>query len=56
MITFDDDKVKKTYRRDIKVKRKRAKTVKTKKDRTTKMYIINIERKKLLKEKREKAL
>ena len=36
-ITFDDDKAKKTYRRDIKVQRKRAKTVKTKKGRTTKM-------------------
>ena len=33
-----------------------AKTVKTKKDRTTKIYTINIERKKLLKKRREKAL
>ena len=48
MITFDDNKVKKTYRRDIKVLRKRAKNVKTKKGKTTKMYTINIERKKLL--------
>ena len=56
MITFDDDKVKKTYRRDIKILRKRAKNVKTKKGRTTKMYTINIERKKLLKKRREKAL
>ena len=56
MIIFDDDKVKKTCRRDIKVQRKRAKTVKTKKGRTTKMYTINIERKKLLKQRREKAL
>ena len=56
MITFDDDKVKKTFRRYIKVQRKRAKTVKTKKGRTTKMYTINIERKKLLKQRREKAL
>ena len=56
MITFDDDKVKKTYRRDIKVLRKSAKNVKTKKGRTTKMYTINIERKKLLKQRREKAL
>ena len=38
-ITFDDDKVKKTYRRDIKVQRKRAKTVKTKKGRTTKCIL-----------------
>ena len=49
-------KQKKIYRRDIKVQRKRAKTVKTKKGRTTKMYTMNIERKKLLKQRREKAL
>ena len=56
MITFDADTAKKTYRRDIKVLKKRAKNVKTKKGRTTKMYTINIERKKLLKKRREKAL
>ena len=56
MITFDDDKVKKTYRKDMNAQRKRAKTVKTKKGRTTKMYTINIERKRLLKQRREKAL
>ena len=56
MITFDDDKVKKTYRKDTNAQRKRAKTVKTKKGKTTKMYTINIERKKLLKQRREKAL
>ena len=55
-ITFDEEKVKKTYRKDINVLRKRAKTVKTKKGRTTKMYTINIERKKLLKQRKEKAL
>ena len=49
-ITFD---VKKTYRRDINALRKRAKTVKTKKGRTTKLYTINIERKKLLKQERK---
>ena len=56
MITFDGDKVKKTYRKDINALRKRAKTVKTKKGRTTKIYAMNIERKKLLKQRREKAL
>ena len=56
MITFDDDKAKKTYRKDTNGLRKRAKTVKTKKGRTTKMYTINVERKKLLKQRREKAL
>ena len=55
MITFDDDKAKKTYRNDTNALRKRAKTVKTKKGRTTKMYTINIERKRL-KQRREKAL
>ena len=56
MIIFDGDKVKKTYRKDINVLRKRAKTVKTKKGRTTKMYAMNIKKKKLLKQRREKAL
>ena len=56
MIIFDEDKVKKTYRKDINALRKRAKTVKTKKGRTTKMYVMNIERKKLLKQRRENAL
>ena len=37
-ITFDEEKVKKTYRKDINALRKRAKTVKTKKGRTTKIY------------------
>ena len=55
-ITFNEEKVKKTYRKDANAQRKRAKTVKTKKGRTTKMYIINIERKRLLKQRREKAL
>ena len=55
-ITFDEDKMKKTYRKDINALRKRAKTVKAKKGRTTKMYAMNIERKKLLKQRREKAL
>ena len=56
MIIFDEDKVKKTYRKDNNALRKRAKTVKTKKGRTAKMYAMNIERKKLLKQRREKAL
>ena len=55
IITFDEDKVKKTYRKDMNALRKRAKTVKTKKDRTMKRYTINIERKRLLKQRREKA-
>ena len=55
-ITFDEENVKQTYRKDIIALRKRAKTVKIKKGRTTKMYTMNIERKKLLKQRREKAL
>ena len=56
MITFDDDKAKMNYRKDTNALRKGAKTIKTKKGRTTKMYTINIERKKLLKQRREKTL
>ena len=48
--------MKKTYRKDINALRKRAKTVKTKKGRTTKIYAMNIERKKLLKQRIKKAL
>ena len=50
-ITFDEEKWKETYRKDINALRRRAKTVKSKKDRTTKMYTLNIERKKLLKQR-----
>ena len=50
-ITFDEDKLKKIYRKDTNVLRKRAKTVKAKKGRTTKMYSINIERKRLFKQR-----
>ena len=56
MITFDEEKVKKTYRKDTNAQRKRAKSIKTKKGRTIKMYTINIERRRLLKQRREKAL
>ena len=54
-ITFDEDKVRKTYRKDTNVLRKRAKIVKTNKGRTPKLYTINIERKRLLEQRREKA-
>ena len=56
MITFDNDKVKKIYQKDIRALRKRAKIEKTQKSRTAKVYTMNIERKKLLKQRREKAL
>ena len=54
MIDFDNDEVKKTYRKDTNECRKRAKIVKTEKGRTTKIYAMNIERKRLLKQRREK--
>ena len=50
-ITFDGDKVKKTYRKDINALRKRAKTVKLRRAELQKGT-----RKKLLKQRREKAL
>ena len=56
MIDFNKDKARKIYRKDIKEKRQRAKIVKSKKSRTTKIYAINIERKRLLKQRREKVL
>ena len=56
MIDFGKDKARKIYRKDINEQRKRAKIVKSKKDRTTKIYGINIERKRLLKQRREKVL
>ena len=56
MIDFNKDKARKIYRRDINKQRKRARIVKSKKDRTTKIYAINIERKRLLKQRREKVL
>ena len=56
MIDFNKDKARKIYRKDINEQRKRAKIVKSKKGRTTKMYAIHIERKRLLKQRREKVL
>ena len=56
MIEFNKDKARTIYRKDTNEQRKRAKIVKTKKGRTTKVYVINIERKRILKLKREKVL
>ena len=55
MIEFNKDKARTIYRKDINDQRKRAKIVKSKKGRTTKVYAINIERKRLLKQRREKV-
>ena len=50
MIIYDVDELKKTDRKDINVLGKGAKNVKAKKGRT-KMYTINIERKRFLKQR-----
>ena len=55
-IEFNKDKVRMIYRKDTNEQRKRAKIVKSKKGRTTKVYAINIERKRLLKQRRDKVL
>ena len=56
MIDFDSNKVKKTDRKDTNESRKRAKIVKTKKGRTTKIYAINIERKEIIETKKRKSM
>ena len=56
MIEFNKDKARTIYRKDNNEQRKRAKIVKSKKGRTTKVDAINIERKRLLKQRREKVL
>ena len=56
MIDFNKDKARKIYQKDINEQRKRAKIIKSKKGRTSKIYAINIERKRLLKQRREKVL
>ena len=56
MIEFSKDKARTIYRKDTNEQRKRAKIVKSKKGRTTKEYAINIERKRILKQRGEKVL
>ena len=55
MIEFSKDKARKIYRKDPNEQRKRAKMVKSNKGRTTKIYAINIVRKRILKQRREKG-
>ena len=55
MIEFNKDKARIICRKDTNEQRKRAKIVKTKEGRTTKVYAINIERNRILKQ-REKVL
>ena len=56
MIEFNKDIARKIYRKDMNEQRKRAKIVKSNKVRTTKIYALNIERKRILKQRREKVL
>ena len=50
------DKLKKTNRKKSNALGKRAKSIEVKKGRTTKIYTMNIERKRILKQRREKTL
>ena len=56
MIEFNKNKSRKIYGRDIKEQRKIIKLVKSNKGITTRVYVINTERKRLLKQRRDKAL
>ena len=56
MIEFNKDKASTIYRKDTNEQRKRAKIVKPKKGRATKVCAVNIERKRILKQRREKVL
>ena len=67
MIKFNKDKARKIYGKDTNEQRNMEKTdenisgdtyqtVKSNKGRTTKVYVINTERKRILKQRREKAL
>ena len=56
MIEFNKDKARKIYRKDTNKQRKRVKIVKSNKGRTTKVNVINIERKRILKQRRDKVL
>ena len=50
------DKLKKTNRKNSNALEKRAKNMKAKKSRTAKTYTVNIERKRILKQRREQTL
>ena len=56
MITYKTDELKKSNRKNINTVRKRAENIEVKKGRTAKKYTMNIERKRLLKQRREKTL
>ena len=56
MIIYDADELKKTYRKNINTLGKRARNMKAKRSGTAKTYTINIERKRILKQRRERTL
>ena len=56
MITYETDELKKSNRKNINTARKRAENIEVKKGRTAKIYTMNIDRKRLLKQRREKTL
>ena len=56
MIEFNKNKARKIYGKDTNEQRKMIKIVKSNKGRTTRVHAINTERKRLLKQRREKAL
>ena len=56
MIEFNKNKARKIYRKDTNEQRKMIKIVKSNKGKTTRVYVINTERKRLLKQRREKTL
>ena len=55
-ITYKTDELIKSNRKNINTVRKRAENIEVKKGRTAKIYTMNIERKRLLKQRREKTL
>ena len=56
MIEFNKYKARKIYIKDTNEERNMVKIVKSNKGRSTKVYVINTERKRILKQRREKAL
>ena len=56
MITYETDELKTSSRKNTNTARKRAENIKVKKCRTAKIYTMNIERKRLMKQRREKTL
>ena len=56
MIIYKTDELKKSNRKNINTLRKRAKDIKVKQNKTAKVYTMNIERKKILKQRREKNI